>query len=153
MRCPFCGFMDTQVKDSRPLDDHASIRRRRVCNGCGSRFTTFERVELCEITVIKNSGDRVPFMREKMGRSIYTAMRKRPMKTEQIERLIQGIVRKIETSGESDITSKKIGILVLEALRELDAVAYIRFASVYSDFSSIQDFRDALVLLEDEHLI
>ena len=149
MRCPYCGFSDTQVKDSRPSDDNVSIRRRRVCAGCGSRFTTFERVELCEITIVKNSGDREPFIREKMARSVYTAMRKRPMKTEQIERVVHAIVRKIETSGETEITSKRVGQLVLDALKELDAVAYIRFASVYSDFSSIQDFRDALVILEE----
>ena len=130
------------------MEDHIAIRRRRFCTACGSRFTTFERVELCEISVLKNSGDRVPFNRDKLSRSIHTAMRKRPMNTEQIERMVSAIVRKIETSGETEITTKDIGAMVCESLKELDAVAYIRFASVYADFASIQDFRDALMKVE-----
>ena len=149
MRCPFCGFLDTQVKDSRPTEDHMAIRRRRFCSQCGSRFTTFERVQLCEITVIKNSGDRMAFDRDKLAKSIYTALRKRPMNTEQIERVVSGIVRKIETSGENEITTQSIGVMVLDSLKELDAVAYIRFASVYRDFSNTKDFTDIISTLEN----
>lgn len=126
-----------------------AIRRRRFCSQCGSRFTTFERVQLCEITVIKNSGDRMAFDRDKLAKSIYTALRKRPMNTEQIERVVSGIVRKIETSGENEITTQSIGVMVLDSLKELDAVAYIRFASVYRDFSNTKDFTDIISTLEN----
>lgn len=126
-----------------------AIRRRRFCSQCGSRFTTFERVQLCEITVIKNSGDRMAFDRDKLAKSIYTALRKRPMNTEQIECVVSGIVRKIETSGENEITTQSIGVMVLDSLKELDAVAYIRFASVYRDFSNTKDFTDIISTLEN----
>lgn len=148
MRCPFCGYKDTQVKDSRPNEDDTLIRRRRLCPGCGSRFTTLERVQLCPVTVIKSSGDREPFDRDKLSRSVYTAVRKRPMKTDQIERVINAIIRKIETSGESDITTQTIGAYVLSSLKELDEVAYIRFASVYKDFSNVEDFTTLITELQ-----
>lgn len=149
MRCPFCSFLDTQVKDSRPSEDHLSIRRRRFCAECGSRFTTFERVQLCEIIVIKKNGDRTLFERDKLARSVYTAVRKRAMSTEQVERVINGLVRKIETKGDTEITSEEIGELVLESLRDLDPVAYIRFASVYRDFNSAQDFEELIAKLKE----
>lgn len=148
MRCPFCGFQDTQVKDSRAAEDNMSIRRRRLCSACGSRFTTFERAQLSEIVVVKNSGDRVLFERDKLAKSIFTALRKRPMDTEQVERVISGIVRKIEVSGNTEITTKEIGALTLESLRNLDPVAYIRFASVYQDFSTLEDFRHIMTTFE-----
>lgn len=149
MRCPFCSFLDTQVKDSRPSDDHLSIRRRRFCPECGSRFTTFERVQLCEVVVIKRKGDRAPFERDKLARSIYMAVRKRPMNTEQVERLINGLVRKIETKGDTEISSKEIGEMVLESLQSLDPVAYIRFASVYKEFTKAEDFENLIRTLKE----
>jgi transcriptional repressor NrdR len=148
MRCPFCGFKDTQVKDSRPNEEDTLIRRRRLCLECGSRFTTQERVQLCPVIVVKSSGDKEPFDREKLSRSIYTAVRKRHMKTEQIERVINGIIRKIETYGESEISTQMIGEYVLVSLKELDEVAYIRFASVYKDFSSVEDFKCLITQLQ-----
>ncbi|MGH7121224.1 MAG: transcriptional regulator NrdR [Acetobacteraceae bacterium] len=140
MRCPFCGQVDTAVKDSRPTEDGAAIRRRRACTACGQRFTTIERVQLRELVVIKSNGRRVPFEREKLARSIRIALRKRPVDEERIERILNGIVRKLEASGESDITSKQIGELVMETLKEVDVVAYVRFASVYRDFREAKDF-------------
>ena len=140
MRCPFCGHDDTQVKDSRPTEDAAAIRRRRFCGGCGQRFTTVERVQLRELTVLKADGRRVPFDREKLGRSIRIALRKRPVQDERVEQIVNGIVRQLEASGESDIPSKQIGELVMETLREVDAVAYVRFASVYRNFREAKDF-------------
>jgi len=140
MRCPFCGFEDTQVKDSRPTDDRSSIRRRRFCTNCAARFTTFERVQLRELTVIKKDGGREPFDREKLARSIYTSMRKRPVEPDRIERVINSIVRQLESLGESDVPSEQIGGLVMEALANLDQVAYVRFASVYRDFREAKDF-------------
>lgn len=140
MRCPYCGSQDSQVKDSRPAEDGGAIRRRRVCPDCGGRFTTFERVQLRELTVLKKSGRRVPFEREKLARSVHVALRKRPVDPDRVERLISGIVRQLESTGESDITSDQIGLLVMEALRGLDDVAYVRFASVYRDFREAQDF-------------
>jgi len=141
MKCPFCGFEDTQVKDSRPAEDSAAIRRRRACPECGARFTTFERVQLREITVIKTDGRRVPFEREKLARSIRVALRKRPVDEDRIEKLVNSIQRRLETEGESDIPSHKIGEIVMETLKELDQVAYVRFASVYRNFGEAKDFQ------------
>ncbi|SJZ86175.1 transcriptional regulator NrdR [Consotaella salsifontis] len=142
MRCPYCGSQDSQVKDSRPAEDGGAIRRRRVCPDCGGRFTTFERVQLRELTVIKKSGRRVAFDRDKLARSVHVALRKRPVEAERIERMISGIVRQLESSGEADVTSEQIGRLVMEALRGVDDVAYVRFASVYRDFREAKDFAD-----------
>ncbi len=140
MRCPFCGFEDTQVKDSRPTDDRSAIRRRSFCTNCAARFTTFERVQLRELTVVKKNGQREPFERDKLARSIYTATRKRPIEPERIERVINSIVRQLESSGETDVSTDQIGELVMEALAALDQVAYVRFASVYRDFREAKDF-------------
>jgi transcriptional repressor NrdR len=142
MRCPFCGNEDTQVKDSRPTEDNSAIRRRRFCQACGSRFTTFERVQLRELTVVKKNGQRAPFDRDKLARSIITACRKRPVDPERIERMVNGIVRRLESSGESEIPSAQIGELVMDALASLDPVAYVRFASVYRNFREAKDFED-----------
>lgn len=140
MRCPFCGTDDSQVKDSRPSDDGGVIRRRRACPNCSARFTTFERVQLRELTVIKTNGRREPFDRDKLARSIYIALRKRPFDRDRIERVINSIVRQLESSGESDIRSAAVGELVMEALASLDQVAYVRFASVYRNFREAKDF-------------
>jgi transcriptional repressor NrdR len=142
MRCPFCQNEDTQVKDSRPTEDGAAIRRRRQCDKCESRFTTFERVQLRDLVVLKRSGRRVPFERDKLARSVAIALRKRPIEEDQRELMISGIVRKLESQGESEITSEVIGGMVMEALRNLDTVAYVRYASVYRDFSEASDFAD-----------
>jgi transcriptional repressor NrdR len=144
MKCPFCGFDDTQVKDSRPAEDSAAIRRRRACTECGARFTTFERVQLREITIIKTDGRRVPFEREKLARSIRVALRKRPVDEDRIEKLVNSIQRRLETEGESEIPSNKIGEIVMETLKELDQVAYVRFASVYRNFGEAKDFQSFL---------
>ncbi len=149
MRCPFCGHDDTQVKDSRPTDDGSAIRRRRFCGGCGQRFTTIERVQLRELTVLKNDGRRVPFDRDKLARSIRIALRKRPVQEERIERIVNGIVRQLEATGEADISSKQLGELVMETLKEVDAVAYVRFASVYRDFREAKDFEAFLGSLDE----
>lgn len=141
MRCPFCGHEDTQVKDSRPSEDNSAIRRRRFCTACGSRFTTFERVQLRELTVIKKDGARTPFDRDKLQRSISIAVRKRPISSEQVELIVNGIQRQLETSGENEIPSVQIGEMVMEALSGLDPVAYVRFASVYRDFREARDFK------------
>ena len=135
MRCPFCGNEDTQVKDSRPTEDNHTIRRRRSCTSCGSRFTTFERVQLRELTVVKSNGEKVPFDREKL-------MRKRPVNAESIERIVNSLQRRLETSGATEIPTKAIGEMVMEQLRNLDQVAYVRFASVYRDFHEAKDFED-----------
>jgi len=140
MRCPFCGHDDTQVKDSRPSDDNAAIRRRRLCPACGGRFTTFERVQLRELTVVKKAGRREPFDREKLERAIFHSLRKRPVENERVERMITGIVRRLESMGENEIPSNVIGELVMQALASLDKVAYIRFASVYKNFREAKDF-------------
>jgi transcriptional repressor NrdR len=140
MRCPFCGEQESQVKDSRPSEDGAAIRRRRLCPSCGGRFTTFERVQLRELAVLKRSGRRQPFDREKLVRSISVAMRKRPVDPERIERLVNGIVRQLESRGESEIASDVIGEMVMKALKSLDDVAYVRYASVYQDFRQTDDF-------------
>lgn len=140
MRCPFCSHAETQVKDSRPTEDSASIRRRRQCEACGARFTTFERIQLRELTVIKSEGRREAFEREKLERSIAIACRKRPVDALKIERLVTGIQRQLETLGDAEIPSTRIGELVMDALQGLDSVAYIRFASVYKDFADASDF-------------
>jgi transcriptional repressor NrdR len=144
MRCPFCGSSNTQVKDSRPTEDHTAIRRRRVCLDCSGRFTTFERVQLRELTVIKKSGRRVPFDRDKLMRSVQVALRKRPVDPERIERMVSGIVRRLESMGENEVTSEVVGKLVMEGLRGLDDVAYVRFASVYRNFREAKDFEELL---------
>ena len=149
MRCPFCAHDDSQVKDSRPTEDSGAIRRRRVCNGCGGRFTTFERVQLRDLTVVKKSGRKVPFDREKLARSVYTALRKRSVETDRIERMISGIVRQLESLGDGEVTSDQIGDYVMEGLKGLDDVAFVRFASVYKNFSAADDFRDFLAELAD----
>ena len=140
MRCPFCGNEDTQVKDSRPTEDNSAIRRRRYCPACGARFTTFERVQLRELTVIKKSGRRVPFDRDKLERSISIALRKRPVEPDRVERMVNGLVRRLESMGESDVPAETIGKLVMEGLESLDQVAYVRFASVYRNFREASDF-------------
>jgi transcriptional repressor NrdR len=149
MRCPYCGNDDTQVKDSRPTDDSSAIRRRRICSACGGRFTTFERVQLRELTVVKKSGRRVPFDRDKLARSVHTALRKRDVAPERIERMISGVVRQLESLGESEISTEAIGEFVMEGLKNLDDVAFVRFASVYRNFSAADDFRSFLTELGD----
>lgn len=144
MRCPFCGNADTQVKDSRSTEDNSAIRRRRVCSDCGGRFTTFERIQLRELMVLKRSGRRTPFDRDKLARSVSVALRKRPVDTERVERMVSGIVRQLESLGESEIKSAQIGELVMEGLRNLDDVAYVRFASVYKDFREAKDFEEII---------
>jgi transcriptional repressor NrdR len=140
MRCPFCGHDDTQVKDSRPTEDNSAIRRRRFCTGCGARFTTFERVQLRELTVLKKGGQREVFDRDKLARSIMIALRKRAVDPDRVDRVINGIVRRLESAGESEIRGETIGELVMEALATLDQVAYVRFASVYRNFREAKDF-------------
>ncbi|MEM9878785.1 MAG: transcriptional regulator NrdR [Pseudomonadota bacterium] len=147
MRCPFCGNDDTQVKDSRPTEDASAIRRRRACPACGARFTTFERVQLRELTVVKRSGRKVPFEREKLERSINIALRKRPVEPERVERMINGLVRRLESMGESEISADVIGQLAMEGLESLDKVAYVRFASVYKNFREAKDFEDFVTTL------
>jgi transcriptional repressor NrdR len=150
MRCPFCGNEETQVKDSRPSEDGSAIRRRRHCPACGARFTTFERVQLRELTVIKKTGRRVPFDRDKLSRSINIALRKRPVEPERVERLINGIVRRLESMGESDVSSDLVGELVMEGLAGLDPVAYVRFASVYKNFREAKDFGEFIGALDGD---
>jgi transcriptional repressor NrdR len=144
MRCPFCGNDDTQVKDSRPTEDNAAIRRRRICGNCGARFTTFERVQLRELTVIKSSNDREPFDREKLLRSMRIALRKRPVEADRVERVVNSIVRQLESSGETEIPSKQVGEMAMQALGQLDQIAYIRYASVYRNFREASDFNEFL---------
>ena len=141
MRCPFCGNEDTQVKDSRPAEDGASIRRRRSCPACGNRFTTFERVQLRELIVIKSDGRRMPFDRDKLARSVRIALRKRPVDEERIERIVNGIQRRLEVEADSEVTSRRVGDVVLDTLRDVDQVAYVRFASVYRNFREAKDFQ------------
>jgi transcriptional repressor NrdR len=150
MRCPYCGSLDTQVKDSRPTDDSSAIRRRRVCPDCGGRFTTFERVQLRELVVVKRSGRRVPFDRDKLQRSLEVALRKRPVEPERVERMINGVVRQLESLGDSEVASERIGELIMEGLKGLDDVAFVRFASVYKNFSAADDFRSFLTELGDD---
>ena len=142
MRCPFCGHDDTQVKDSRPTEDNAAIRRRRYCSECGSRFTTFERVQLRELSVVKSNGEKTPFDRDKLSRSLHIALRKRPVNEDRIERIVNSIQRKLETLGESEIPTKVVGEMVMDYLSDLDKVAYVRFASVYRNFHEAKDFEE-----------
>ncbi len=142
MRCPFCGNDDSQVKDSRPTEDNAAIRRRRFCPACGARWTTFERVQLRELTVVKKDGEKSPFDRDKLSRSLNIALRKRPVGEDRIERIVNSIQRRLETLGESEIPTKVVGEMVMENLRELDQVAFVRFASVYKNFREAKDFED-----------
>jgi transcriptional repressor NrdR len=144
VRCPYCSSLDTQVKDSRPTDDHSAIRRRRVCPDCGGRFTTFERVQLRELVVVKRSGRRIPFDRDKLERSVEIALRKRPVEADRVERMINGIVRQLESMGDGEIPSATIGALVMDGLKNLDDVAYVRFASVYKNFREAKDFESLL---------
>ena len=142
MKCPFCGNEDTQVKDSRSTEDNSAIRRRRFCSACGARFTTFERIQLRELTVIKKSGKKVPFDRDKLERSVQIALRKRPVESERVDRMISGIVRRVESLGEAEITSDVVGEIVMEGLQSIDSVAYVRFASVYKNFREAKDFEE-----------
>ena len=150
MRCPFCAHEDSQVKDSRPSEDGAAIRRRRQCEACGARFTTFERVQLRELTVVKSSNDREPFDREKLLRSMRIALRKRPVEVERVERVVNSIVRQLESSGETEIPSKQVGEMAMQALSQLDSIAYIRYASVYRNFREASDFNEFLDGLRPE---
>ena len=150
MRCPSCGSLDTQVKDSRPTEDSAAIRRRRVCLSCNFRFTTFERVQLRELVVIKRNGRRVPFDRDKLLRSVQIALRKRPVEPERIDQVVSKMVRELESQGESEVSSETVGEMVMESLRALDDVAYVRFASVYRNFREAKDFEAVLGELSSE---
>jgi transcriptional repressor NrdR len=149
MRCPFCGHDDTQVKDSRPTEDNAAIRRRRYCSACGSRFTTFERVQLRELSVVKSNGEKAPFDRDKLSRSLNIALRKRPVNEDRIERIVNSIQRKLETLGESEIPTKVVGEMVMDYLSDLDKVAYVRFASVYRNFHEAKDFEEFIEKIGD----
>lgn len=148
MKCPFCGCEETQVKDSRNTDDNSAVRRRRECPECGSRFTTFERVQLRELVVIKRNGERTLFDRDKLEKSISLAVRKRPISAERVEKIVNSLQRKFESSGEAEISTKQIGESVMEALSHLDNIAYIRFASVYKDFRTLQDLNDFVATIE-----
>ncbi|MDP5012878.1 MAG: transcriptional regulator NrdR [Alphaproteobacteria bacterium] len=150
MRCPFCGHSDTSVKDSRTTDDQAAIRRRRICGECGSRFTTFERIQLRDLMVVKKNGEHVPFDREKLVRSVSSAMQKHSLDPNKIERIISSIIRQLETSGETDISTHVIGEMVMRSLFNLDPVAYVRFASIYKDFANVQDFIDCISSMEQQ---
>jgi len=150
MRCPFCGNIDTQVKDSRPAEDHVAIRRRRFCPACGGRFTTYERVQLRDLVVIKSTGKREDFDRDKLERSIRISMQKRPIDPERIDQMISGIVRRLESTGDTDVKSHKIGEIVMEALARIDTVAYVRFASVYKNFQEADDFEEFVSELRPE---
>ena len=150
MRCPFCSNEDSQVKDSRPTEDNTAIRRRRICEQCGSRFTTFERIQLRDLVVIKSNDQKESFDRDKMYRSLSLALRKRNIETEKIEKIVNAIVRKLENSGDGEIKTVLIGQYIMEALSHLDQVAYVRFASVYKNFREVKDFEDFLVNLEDK---
>lgn len=150
MRCPFCGHSDTSVKDSRTTDEHSVIRRRRFCDVCASRFTTYERIELRDLYVYKKNGERVLFDRDKLYKSITTALRKRPIDLERVEKVVSGIVRQLETKGDAEITTKQIGEMVMKALYTLDTVAYIRFASVYHDFLNVQAFIDFISQMNED---
>lgn len=150
MRCPFCGHDDTQVKDSRPTEDNTAIRRRRYCPNCGARFTTFERVQLRELTVIKKNGQRIPFDRDKLARSMEIAVRKRPVDPERLEKAINSIVRRLESMGEQEVRSDSIGELVMESLAAIDPVAYVRFASVYKNFREAKDFEEFVGTLGED---
>ena len=148
MKCPFCGCEETQVKDSRNADDNTSVRRRRECPECGSRFTTFERIQLRELIVVKKNGEKTPFDRDKLAKSISLAVRKRPISPERVEKIVNSLQRKFESSGETEITTGQIGENVMEVLSHLDNIAYIRFASVYKDFRDLQDLNDFIASIE-----
>jgi transcriptional repressor NrdR len=148
MRCPFCSHDDTQVKDSRPTEDNSAIRRRRACPNCGARFTTFERVQLRELVVVKSSGARESFERDKLQRSLEISLRKRPVTAERIEMVVNSLVRQLETLGDAEIPSRQIGEMVMAALSELDTVAYVRYASVYKDFNEAKDFNEFVHMLQ-----
>jgi len=150
MKCPYCNADNSQVKDSRPTEDASAIRRRRICGDCGGRFTTFERVQLRELTVVKRSGKRVPFDRDKVARSVQIALRKRAVEPTRVERMVSGIVRQLESRGEPDIPSEEIGLLIMDGLKALDDVAYVRFASVYRNFREAKDFEAVLDELSAE---
>ncbi len=150
MRCPFCGHEDTQVKDSRPTEDNTSIRRRRACPNCVGRFTTFERIQMRELTVVKRNGQRAPFERDKLARSMAVALRKRPVEPDRVDRVINGIVRRLESLGEQEVPSSVIGEMIMEALAGLDSVAYVRFASVYRNFREAKDFEEFIDSLGGE---
>ena len=152
MRCPFCGHEDTQVKDSRPTEDNTAIRRRRFCPSCGARFTTFERIQLRELIVVKKNNVKEPFDRDKLARSLMIAVRKRPVESERVERIVNGIVRRLESLGETEISSTVVGEMVMDALSTLDPVAYVRFASVYRNFREAKDFHDVLGELKGDEL-
>ena len=149
MRCPFCAHDDSQVKDSRPTEDGAAIRRRRQCESCGARFTTFERIQLRDLIILKSEGRREPFERDKLARSVAIACRKRPIDQARIDQMVSGIQRQLETLGDAEIPARQIGALVMDGLRGLDTVAYIRFASVYKDFTEAKDFEDFAGLIND----
>ena len=149
MRCPFCGAPDTQVKDSRPTEENSAIRRRRSCTSCGARFTTFERVQLRELVVVKRDGKREPLERDKLLRSMTIALRKRPVTPDRIEMVVNGIIRRLESAGESEVTSQTVGEMVMDALASLDQVAYVRFASVYKNFREARDFEEFLGTLSE----
>ncbi len=154
MRCPFCGHNDTQVKDSRPTEDNSAIRRRRFCPNCGARFTTFERVQLRELTVMKRTGQREPFDRDKLVRSMMIALRKRPVEPDRLEQVVNSIVRRLESMGETEVKVEAVGKLVMEALHSLDQVAYVRFASVYRNFREAKDFEEFItdeLGVEEDH--
>src|SRR3546814_225106 len=150
MRCPFCGHDDTQVKDSRPTEDNSAIRRRRYCPDCGARFTTFERIQLRELTIVKANGKREPFDRDKLARSLQISLRKREVDPERVERMINSMVRQLESSGESEIPSKVVGEMAMKALESLDKVAYVRYASVYKDFREPSDFNEFVGALHED---
>ena len=147
MRCPFCGSVDTQVKDSRPAEDHVAIRRRRFCPACAGRFTTYERVQLRDLVVVKKNGKREAFDRDKLERSIRIALQKRPVDPDRVDQMISGIVRRLESQGETDVQSDNIGAIVMETLARIDTVAYVRFASVYKNFQEADDFEDFVAQL------
>tara|TARA_Y100000590_G_scaffold468225_1_gene650089 strand:+ start:19549 stop:20013 length:465 start_codon:yes stop_codon:yes gene_type:complete len=151
MRCPYCSDKDTQVKDSRPSEDNSTIRRRRVCPGCGGRFTTFERIQLRELYVVKRTGDKVIFDRDKLMRSVQIATRKRPVEIDNLEQMVSGIVRQLENRGETDISTEIIGKLIMEGLRQLDDVSYVRFASVYKNFRETKDFEEFIEEISDNN--
>ena len=144
MKCPYCGDNDTQVKDSRSTEDNSAIRRRRFCPACGARFTTFERIQLRELTVVKKSGKKVPFARDKLERSVEIALRKRPVDSDRVDRMLSGLVRRVESLGETEVSSDVIGEIVMEGLQSIDSVAYVRFASVYKNFREAKDFEEFL---------
>ncbi|HHK74737.1 MAG TPA: transcriptional repressor NrdR [Rhizobiales bacterium] len=150
MRCPYCSNNDTQVKDSRPAEDNTAIRRRRYCPACAGRFTTYERIQLRELTIVKRSGRRVPFDRDKLMRSVQIALRKRPVEPERVDRMVNGIVRRLENQGENEIQAQSVGHLIMEGLKALDDVAYVRFASVYRNFREAKDFENLIDELSGE---